>query len=79
MPERKLQSAAPIEAAAPRAVGVRNPSARICRRVAAMSAAAPQAEYPYLKFDGHMSPKGHTLVAEEVLAALGAADLVHTR
>jgi len=52
-----------------------NPSARIRRQVAAIKAGAPQADYPYLKLDGHMSTRGHALVADEVLAALAGGDL----
>lgn len=56
-----------------------DPSARIRRHVASIPVGAPQAEYPYLKFDGHMSAKGHALVSEEVLAALAAEPPIPNR
>lgn len=47
-----------------------NPSEPIRRYLASMPSGASQADYPYLKLDGHMSARGHALVAEVVLATL---------
>lgn len=47
-----------------------DPSARIRRHLSALKAGVPQSDYPYLKLDGHMSPRGHELVAEEIVSSL---------
>lgn len=52
-----------------------NPSTRIRAYVASIPAGAPQDAYPYLRLDGHMSSKGHELVAEEILAFLRADEV----
>lgn len=70
-----IEAAAIREFCAANGITFLDASSRIRRHVAGIPAGAPQAEYPYLKLDGHMSAKGHALVAEEVLSVLaeGAA------
>jgi len=69
----RLEASALEQFAAANEMAFVDTSSRILRHVASLDARAPQGEYPYLKLDGHMSPRGHALVAEVVLTALGAA------
>lgn len=47
-----------------------DPSRRLSAHVMALASGAPQSELPFLRLDGHLSVRGHALVAEELLAHL---------
>ena len=53
-------------------IGFMNSSDPLREYVNTLGDDAIPSAYPYLEFDGHLSPRGHTIVAEQILAYLSS-------